>query len=172
MRNWMKLAVPLLILFVGLVLVQAPVASERDGEAPSALVDFRMAPLEQVKKINRHLRDREGPGETLTVMTWDGVGEGEHLIITRPETNLSSSRARIPRGRFDSISWRHPGRPRGSCDSQEDCEERTEEMCNEAGHNGVDEDSVAVTTHVDGSKTCSGDCNSNGAVAFVTCNPS
>ena len=43
------------------------IASEGDrDEGTARLVDFRMAPLEQVKKINRHVRDREGAGETMT----------------------------------------------------------------------------------------------------------
>ena len=73
MRNWMKLAALPLMFVMGLVLVQAPVASEGEKDAAPALVDYRMAPLEQVKKINRHMRDRNGAGETMTVMNWDGV---------------------------------------------------------------------------------------------------
>jgi len=33
----------------------------------------------------------------------------------------------------------------------------------------VDEETVTVTLHADGSKTCSGDCSEGGAVAFITC---
>lgn len=172
MRNWMKLAVLPLMFVMGLVLVQAPVASEGDKDPAQALVDYRMAPLEQVKKINRHMRDRNGAGETMTVMAWDGVGEGRHIIIDQKRATPENIRGRFTSHSFDSVSWhRRANRPLGSCDSQGDCEAKTEEMCKNAGHDGVDKDSVRITVHADGSKTCSGDCSSNGAVAFVTCNP-
>jgi hypothetical protein len=173
MRSKIRLAALPLMVVVGLVLVQAPVASEGDREDATARpVDFRMAPLEQAKKINRHLRDRAGATETMTVMTWDGLGDGRHIIVDPARATSAEIRERVASGRFDSVSWHHRARrPLGSCDSQQDCEQKTEQMCKDAGHDGVDEETVQVTTHVDGSKTCSGDCNSNGAVAFVTCNP-
>lgn len=172
MRNWMKLSALPLMFVVSLVLVQAPVASEGEENAAPAMVDFRMAPLEQVKKISRHMRDRDGAGETMTVMCWDGVGEGRHIIIDPRRATPENIRGRLTSRSFDSVSWhRRSNRPLGSCDSQEDCADKTEEMCKAAGHDGVDRDSVTITQHADGSKTCSGNCNSNGAVAFVTCNP-
>lgn len=61
--------------------------------------------------------------------------------------------------------------PNGACDTDEECEDKTDEMCEDAGHGGVNEDSVTITMHADGGKTCSGDCQQNGAVAFVVCNP-
>lgn len=61
--------------------------------------------------------------------------------------------------------------PESACDSDADCEKKTDKMCRAAGHGGIKEDSATVTTHVDGSKTCSADCSRNGAVAFVICNP-
>jgi hypothetical protein len=176
MRNRMKLAaLPLAIFVLGLVVVQAPVASEGDREAAGpALVDFRMAPLEQVKKINAQVRSRAGEAsETLTIMTLDGEGEGEHVILTGSAPPPASRvRALSAARRFDSVSWRHrANQPLGSCDSQKECERKTEEMCEDAGHGGVKKSTVTLITHADGSKTCSGNCNSNGAVAFVTCNP-
>jgi hypothetical protein len=172
MRNRLRLVVPL-VFVSGLLLVQAPVASDRDGPTTPGLVDFRMAPLEQVKKINSQLRDRAGASETLTIMTWDGVGDANHLILNGETPRPTRIRALTTRRDFDSVSWGHRSRrPLGSCDSQAECERKTEEMCKAAGHNGVNKGTVSIVTHADGSKTCSGDCNANGAVAFVTCNPS
>ena len=172
MKKWMKLSALPMVFVVGLVLVQAPVASEGEQSAAPAMVDFRMAPLEQVKKISRHVRDRNGAGETMTVMCWDGVGDGRHLIIDAREATPENIHGRFSSRSFDSVSWhRHSNRPLGSCDSQQDCAAKTDEMCKDAGHGGVDKESVSVITHADGSKTCSGNCESDGAVAFVTCNP-
>ena len=42
-------------------------------------------------------------------------------------------------------------------------------MCDAAGHEGVRFETVAITVHADGTKTCSGDCESGNAIAFVTC---
>ena len=58
-----------------------------------------------------------------------------------------------------------------SCRSTADCERETTIMCNDAGHGGIKAGTARVVTHADGSKTCSADCEKNGAVAFVTCNP-
>jgi hypothetical protein len=157
---------------VGLVFAQVPVPSDADGDGAAALVDFRMAPLEQAKKINGHLRHRHGAGETMTVMAWDGKGEGRHLILGRSGTDAARMTRRFARRGFHSVSWYDPPRPAGSCDSQAECEAKTDEMCEDAGHGGVKKTTVSITVHIDGSKTCSGDCSSNGAVAFVTCNPS
>jgi len=172
MRNWQKLAVLPPLLLVSIVLVQVPVASEGDGPGIAGLVDFRMAPLEQVKKINLQLQARKGIGQALTVMSWDGTGDGQHLILGEAQATPDNLRRQLSSGEIDSVSWHHnPGQPTGTCDSDEECEDKTDEMCGDAGHGGVDRDSVTITMHADGSKTCSGDCESNGAVAFVTCNP-
>jgi hypothetical protein len=173
MRNRTRSAIPWALLVVGLMLVQVLFAADKaqvDGKARP--VDYRMTPLEQVKKVNSHLRDRAGAGETMTVMAWDGVGDGRHLIVDPSQATTAELRERLSSGSFDSVSWhRRARRPLGSCDSTDDCEKKIDEMCRDAGHNGVDRDTVQVITHVDGSKTCSGDCTSNGAIAFVTCNP-
>jgi hypothetical protein len=61
--------------------------------------------------------------------------------------------------------------PLDACASIEDCTDATEEMCKNAGHGGVQEDTVEITQHAnDSGATCSGDCDNNGAVAFVDCN--
>jgi hypothetical protein len=130
-----------------------------------------MAPLEQARKIHRHLHARPGPGETQTVMRWDGAGEGRHLIVPREQAEPGYVAKQLGSGGFDSVSWSRPVEPVGSCDSTEECEERIDEMCEDAGHVGVNDQTVIITLHADGSKTCSGDCLANGAVAFVTCNP-
>ena len=170
MRSWSKLAVLPALLIAGLVSIAAPVASEVDSGSGAVLVDFRMAPLEQVKKIHQHLQSGREAAETLTVMSWDGTGDGHHLIIDESRATPANIRTQLGRDGLDSVSWfTRPMRPGGSCDSNEECEERTDEMCEDAGHDGVNEDTVTITLHADGSKTCSGDCNSDGAVAFVTC---
>ena len=114
MRNWLKQASVPATLLLGFVLVQAPMASETNVDVAPGTVDFRMAPLEQAKKINLHLRARFGAGETLTVMTWDGRGDGHHLIL--PEegvtpaavdgrvTSDSSSASRVAWSRSRSIA--------------------------------------------------------------------
>jgi hypothetical protein len=173
MRNRLKTAArPLFVLVLGILVAQAPVASEGERKAASELVDFRMAPLEQVKKINTHLRERTDGADTLTIMTWDGQGEGEHIVLAGDRNIQTRVRALTAKRRFDSVSWSHrANRPYGTCDSQAECERKTDEMCDDAGHGGVNKPTVRVITHADGSKTCSGDCDANGAVAFVTCNP-
>jgi len=62
-----------------------------------------------------------------------------------------------------------PVLPDGACDSDDECEEEVDDMCEGAGHGGVTDGSVTITMHADGSKTCSGDCQQNGAVGFVIC---
>jgi len=173
MRNRIKpVVLPVLVFVLGILVVQAPVASEGPLAGVSGLVDFRMAPLEQVKKINAQLRDRTDAAETLTIMTWDGQGEGEHIVLAGDRNTATRVRAVTAKRRFDSVSWSHrSNRPYGTCDSQSECERKTEEMCDDAGHVGVKKPTVRIVTHADGSKTCSGDCSANGAIAFVTCNP-
>ena len=174
MRNWQKQAATAPLLFLGVALLATPVASEDRSDAPG-LVDFRMTTLEQAKKINGLLQNRLGAGETKTVMlsNWDGIGDRRHLIVSDAESAQLLLKQQMPAG-IDSVSWpeKDPGpfEPRGSCDSDEECEEATDSMCENAGHDGVDGETVTITVHIDGSKTCSGDCESNGAVALVTCN--
>lgn len=167
MRNWRSSVVPLVILG-GLLFWAAPTVSGQNDGTGSDLVDFRMAPLEQAKKINQLMQARHGSGETLTVMAWNGVGDGRHMILPAPPADLAE---RFGSG-VDSVSW--PAQvqtPKGTCDSRRECEQRTREMCEQAGHGGVNEATVTVTLHADGSQTCSADCTANGAVAMVTCNP-
>jgi hypothetical protein len=170
MRN--RLFVASVCLVIGLALIQAS-AWAHSGGNQGRLVDHRMAPLEQVKKINGQAQTRGALGEeTLTVMSWNGSGDGEHLILRGESATREKVRGLFKRGRFSSISWNQLApNPFGSCDSQAECEKKTRELCEEAGHDGVKSATVSITTHSDGSKTCSGDCSANGAVAFVTCNP-
>lgn len=167
MRNWRNTLVRLLVIG-GLLVWAAPTVSGESAVGGSRMVDFRMAPLEQAKKINQVLRQRHGSGETWTLMVWDRVGDGEHLILAQKPKQLPQAFS----GGIDSVSWhRAPQDPSGTCDSNAECEEKTREMCEDAGHDGVNEATVTVTLHADGSQTCSADCTSNGAVAMVTCNP-
>lgn len=138
----------------------------------SGLVDFRMAPLEQAKKISTELRQRFGAGESVTLMIPPAGGDmGRHLILSKPPPVSTGSGSQLAGDAFDGISWHRPAEPRpfGACDSQEECTNETDELCEGAGHGGVDEATVAVTTHADGSRTCSGDCSEGGAVALITC---
>ena len=177
MRNT-KLAVYGMTFFIlCLVLVPTPVVSQQGAEELTAgSVDFRMTSLEQVKKIAGHIRARQGAGVTRTVMNgWSAekAEDRQHLIISPATATPAYIQNRLSGGQFDSVTWSTPVRilPLGSCDSQGDCQAKTDQMCKNAGHDGVDSTSVEVSTNIDGSKTCSGDCNANGAVAFVTCAP-
>ena len=65
--------------------------------------------------------------------------------------------------------------PDDTCDSQQECEDALDDMCAAAGWGGVNPATVVVQTHMDNSKTCSGDCingcNAAGQcpIAFVIC---
>jgi hypothetical protein len=176
MRKRQNQAAMMPLLLVGVVLLATPVASGDRSDLPG-LVDYRMSTLEQAKKVNGLLQARHGSGETRTVMQSTVDGDGRHLIVTGSEAAQPLLQQQLGAS-VDSVSWFEerettpaPWRPQGSCDSEEECEQATDSMCEDAGHDGVDGDSVTITVHLDGSKTCSGDCESNGAVALVTCNP-
>ncbi len=144
----------------------------------SQMVDFRMTPLEQAKKINGRLNAARETGFSYTIMNASArtVADPRHMIVgaeyaTSP---ILTSQLHASTG-IDSVSWWRPRlRPRlhGACDSDAECEQETGDMCASAGHGGVQDDTIEISTHDDGSKTCSGDCQENGAVAFVTCSPS
>lgn len=132
------------------------------------LVDYRMAPLEQVKKLHAAQR---GSGPTMTVMklrTTTTDGDYAHLVLTDVTPLPVSLPSQL--AQFDGVSWNPgPGGVRGACDSTPECEDKTDDMCNAAGHIGVKVQTVQITLQDDGSKTCSGDCQTGGAIAFVTC---
>jgi hypothetical protein len=77
---------------------------------------------------------------------------------------------RLPRWAGDRSAIASPTLPSGACDSDAECEAETERMCKDAGHGGVKKPTVKITKHVNSDgKTCSGDCEYDGAVAFVSC---
>jgi len=84
--------------------------------------------------------------------------------IRRPQGN----RGRYARGK---VSTSYPILLLGVCDDKDDCYKKTDELCEQAGHDGAEKKSVELTEHADGGSTCSADCLANGAVAFVTCKP-
>jgi len=108
-----------------------------------------------------------------------GLGQTVAVVI-EPQPNgdlptLVEPRAALPR---KHLRPNYPERilPQGSCDSTEECEAKTDEMCKDAGYaDGVDPDTVTITSHYSGSKTCSGDCagtsdrGTTGGVALVGC---
>ncbi len=169
---------------LALAIVSPVVTDDRPAGQDFALastshqIDFRMTPLEQAKKINGRLNAAREGGFSYTIMNASArtVSDPRHMIVgaeyaTSPILN---SQLHASTG-IDSVSWwipRKKPRVRGACDSDEECEQETGDMCESAGHGGVQDYSVSITTHEDGSKTCSGDCEENGAVAFVTCSPS
>ncbi len=171
MKNLLKsLAIPMAIVLCGVLGTTLVATQEITGGA--RLVDFRVGPLEQAKKISLQVREREGSGEVLTVMNRLDGGEGRHMIVGRRSSTPPELRSTLHSGNFDSLTWSRPPtrpRPAATCDSQQECVDATDDMCENAGHDGVDTTTVTITVHIDGSRTCSGDCNSNGAVAFVTC---
>jgi hypothetical protein len=151
-------------------------ASAADPVPPAApWVDFRMTPIEQAKKIDAALRERAGGGVTHTVMAgWSGdlSGERQHLVVDASRATPAYVSTILASAGVDSVSWLDRGsEAQGACDSDAECRKKTEEMCQKLGNGGVKEGTVKVTVHVDGSKTCSGDCSQGGAVAFITCKP-
>lgn len=130
------------------------------------LVDHRMAPLEQVKKVAA-MAPGQGPLYTVMNVRAELPADGDygHLVLNATPEDLAGQL-----GLFDGVSWR-PGyvTESSACDSKSECQTKTDNMCSNAGHGGVLPKTVQVTVHIDGTKTCSGDCKGGGAVAFVTC---
>ncbi len=91
---------------------------------------------------------------------------GTRWVITRWKPSRAAIRD-LSRG--SSMGW--PVIPEGDCSSDQECTDAMEEACTDAGHGGVQTDTVKIVTHADGSQTCSGDCEDNGAIAFVICGP-
>jgi hypothetical protein len=85
-----------------------------------------------------------------------------------PTGELETVLSRIPRARLSTGRAEHKA-PTGTCDTDGECKDKIEELCKRDGHGGVKSDTVKIVVHADGSKTCSGDCKDNGAIAFVTC---
>jgi len=60
--------------------------------------------------------------------------------------------------------------PAGACSSNEECHSATDEMCEEAGHEGADSESTEIQDAPNGSQVCSSDCSDgSGAVAIIIC---
>jgi hypothetical protein len=159
-------------LALGACLTHAPALAQEDAEA--TLVDFRMAPLEQAKKIFQLVRQDGRSGVTLTLMNRLVPGaDGLHVIVGEDQATPEYLQAALSEAGVDSVTWtpRSDKELYGTCDSDSDCEAKVDSMCKKAGHGGVKEKTVKVTLHSDGSKTCSASCKDNGAVAFVTCDP-
>jgi hypothetical protein len=66
------------------------------------------------------------------------------------------------------VSWPDPD-PHGACDSQQECEQKADDLCQDSGNGKVKPTTVKIATHTDGTKSCTGNCSANGAVAFITC---
>ncbi len=62
-------------------------------------------------------------------------------------------------------TFQAPIRTDGATDSQQECEDATDELCEDAGHGGSSGSELTATAQ--GGCTCSADCDENGAVAFV-----
>ena len=61
----------------------------------------------------------------------------------------------------------------GTCDSTDECAQKIGELCHEAGHGGVQADTVGISEKdANGCQTCYGDCDLHGAVGFAECCPS
>lgn len=94
------------------------------------------------------------------MMVEKGIVDRPSAVYTKSETKSGEqSFTYDPRSIFDFTF--------GACDSQQECEDEIDDLCEP--HDGVDASTVKITIFSDGSRNCSGDCNSNGAVAFVTC---
>jgi hypothetical protein len=57
----------------------------------------------------------------------------------------------------------------GSCDTLKECQTSVEKLCKDFG--GVKPKTTSITSHADGSGTCSADCDDGIHVAMTTCNP-
>lgn len=174
MRQILKTTAYGVSLVLCLVLLQSPAVSQQSLEVGEHPVDFRMTPLEQAKKISTHVRSKHDGAMTLTVMNKWRPGERkdrQHLIVPGNPAIPSAPLGALGQllvGNVDSVSWVNYD-PTGTCDSNRECERKVQDMCTDAGHGGVKPTTVKVTVNLDGSKTCSGDCRNNGAIAFVTC---
>ena len=175
MKHEPKLAIIGVALVVSLFLMSTPLLSQDSTETVSGLVDFRMAPLEQARKIFQVIQTTRDSGVALTVMNRMTAGQdGRHVIVSEDQATASYLQDLLGTGSVDSVSWSPDSDIElyGTCDTQDDCEDKTDEMCKKAGHGGAKANSVKISFHSDGSKTCSASCKDNGAVAFVTCDPS
>ena len=138
------------------------------------MVDYRFTPLEQSRRIHAIGNDANRPRDTMTVMKVIRNADPRdynHMIIPASLATPANLPGRL--GVLDGVSWRDEGggyeTQSSACDSTSSCENRTNEMCMAAGHDGVVANSVQITIQQNGTKTCSGDCQSGNAVAFVNC---
>jgi hypothetical protein len=97
----------------------------------------------------------------------DADGSVEHPVFIPADAERDRRFPRL-RGRG---AW-----PLLACDNDTECTKKTDEMCKDAGKCGVQTDTVKITKHADGTKTCSGKCkcgcNLNGCPeALIECEP-
>lgn len=142
-RSWI---VVVLVTLVGMVALPAQ-ARDRAAEA------------EAVRSV---AASRLGVGGQVSVMA-ERDEDGDLTLVWMPDPlGLRTSRRTSMRRDV----------PNGACDDETQCEEASKKACESHGHGGVQQGTVTITKHVDGSKTCSADCEKHGAVTFTICNPS
>jgi hypothetical protein len=142
----------------------------RQSEPATPPVDHRVTPLQQSLKIHAMLAERGDRASTMTVMFLQDspAAEWTHLVLAPEQATADNVREQLFRPGVDGVSWSDPD-PHGACDSQQECEQKTDDLCQDSGNGKVKPTSVKITTHSDGTKSCTGNCASNGAVAFITC---
>lgn len=135
----------------------AKIQSARDtgGEdPPGSPLTFQEELEAALPMIQAELKTRQvrgvwlGPGLDWTIEQWE-------------PTNATKKRSE------QNLVW--PVIPTGACDTQAECTDELADACSDAGHGGVDADTVKIIRHLNGTSTCSGDCTKHGAVAFVIC---
>lgn len=108
-------------------------------------------------------------------VSYHGIGVDIEVVLVPDEHGDLNFMGDDPLGLERSRTTRRgtprtrPVTPAGACDTDDECTTKVKDMCEAAGHGGVKDGSVTITKHVDGSKTCSGDCLEHGAVAFAIC---
>jgi hypothetical protein len=169
---WNRMRVRCLLVALGASCAAFAAIPEAQPAPEGPLVDYRMTALEQARRIHAVMSERQDRGATMTVMRLrdDPAGDYHHIVLAPGQATPDNVREQLFRPGVDGVSWDEP-RPLGACDSQRECEQKTNDLCENSGNGKVKPTTVRITTHTDGSKSCSGDCSANGAAAFVNCHP-
>jgi hypothetical protein len=142
-------------------------ASTPSSSAPGdVLVDYRLGPEAAIAKL-RKLGVRE-------VVLLKSSTPTEVRAIERPRgerTELDARRGRDHRtGTFSQFPKPGGFWMLGSCDTDKECGDTTDQMCKDAKLGGVVRDKVKRHLQLDGSTLCEGACEQGGS-AYVLCVP-
>jgi hypothetical protein len=130
------------MLVIGILILLGVLNLQAAPKGPDFGVDPPKHPQDRVVELTKFLPfDGDIAG-------WYIDGEDEFTLVVKPDF--------------------FPGL-RGTCDTDDECEERLDDLCEEAGHGGAD--GGTITDLEGGDKMCSAPCELNGAWAFVICKP-